>query len=145
MTIDWQATEAEHPARTAARASMDAASRGAKDEWLTLFAPNVILEDPVGPSPFDPEGKGHHGIDGISAFWDMAIAKVERFEFVIVDSFAAGSEVANTGTITSYLPGNMRLDAEGVFTYRVDADGKIVALRAFWELERAMATARPAS
>lgn len=32
--------------------------------------------------------------------------------------------------------------AEGVFTYRVDDDGKMIALRAYWELESATASAR---
>jgi hypothetical protein len=32
--------------------------------------------------------------------------------------------------------------AEGVFTYRVNDAGKMVALRAFWELDRATASAR---
>ena len=32
--------------------------------------------------------------------------------------------------------------AEGVFTYRVNDEGKIVALRAYWELDRATASAR---
>jgi steroid delta-isomerase len=36
-----------------------------------------------------------------------------------------------------------RVVAEGVFTYRVDDDGKIVALRAYWELDRAAASATP--
>ncbi|WP_197696413.1 hypothetical protein [Nocardia terpenica] len=32
------------------------------------------------------------------------------------------------------------LDAEGVFLYGVDEAGKIVAVRAFWEIERTMRT-----
>ena len=32
--------------------------------------------------------------------------------------------------------------AEGVFTYRVNDEGKMVALRAYWELDRATASAR---
>jgi steroid Delta-isomerase len=70
----------------------------------------------------------------------MAIANVERFEFDIRDSFAAGNEVANVGTITAFLPGGSRVDTEGVFVYRVNEDGLIVSMRAFWETERAMAT-----
>jgi hypothetical protein len=34
-----------------------------------------------------------------------------------------------------------RVVAEGVFTYRVNAEGKIVALRAYWELDKAAASA----
>ncbi|MQA07117.1 MAG: nuclear transport factor 2 family protein [Pseudonocardiaceae bacterium] len=140
--ITWNATEAAHPARDAARRSMNAVTAKDKETWLALFAEDAFIEDPVGPSPFDPEGKGHHGKDGISAFWDLAIAQVERFEFHIDDSFAAGDEVANVGTITTFLPGNMRVDTEGVFVYRVNDAGMIRSLRAFWELDRAMGTAR---
>ncbi|GAB3912950.1 nuclear transport factor 2 family protein [Kibdelosporangium lantanae] len=143
--VTWSATETEHPARTASRRSMDAVIRGAKDEWLALFAPDAVVADPIGPSPLDPTGKGHHGLDAIAAFWDKTIAQAERFEFAIDDSFAAGDEVANVGTISAYLPGGMRVDTEGVFTYRVGPDGLIRALRAFWEVDRAMATLRKAT
>ncbi|NKQ56780.1 SnoaL-like domain-containing protein [Amycolatopsis sp. K13G38] len=144
MTIEvcWDPEAEQPPARVAAWRSMNAVVRGAKDEWVSLFAPDGVVEDPVGPSMFDEEGKGHHGREGISGFWDLAIAKVERFDFVMRDSHAAGDEVANVGTITSYLPGGYRVDTDGVFVYRVDAEGLVVSMRAFWETERAMATAR---
>jgi steroid Delta-isomerase len=143
MGVDWSAPNGDHPARAASRRSMDAVSRGAKDEWLALFAPDAVVEDPVGPSIFDPNGTGHHGPDGLSAFWDATIGNADRIAFSVRDSFAAGDEVANVGTITSFLPDGSRLDAEGVFVYRVGSDGLIRSLRAFWEFERAMATLRP--
>jgi ketosteroid isomerase-like protein len=121
---------------------MDAVSRGAKDEWLALFADDAVVEDPVGVSMFDPAGDGHRGRAAISAFWDMTIGNAERIEFEIRDSFAAGDEVANVGTISTFLPGGSTLDADGVFVYRVNGDGLVVSLRAFWETERAMATLR---
>jgi ketosteroid isomerase-like protein len=124
---------------------MAAVTRRAKADWLTLFADDAVLEDPVGPSPFDPTGTGHHGREAISAFWDKAIALPDRFEFTIRDSFAAGNEVANVGTITAYLPGGTRIDTEGVFVYRVNEAGLIASLRAFWEQDRAMATLRPST
>ncbi len=139
--VTWSGPETTHPARTASRRSMDAVSRGAKEEWLDLFAADGVVEDPVGKSMFDPTGEGHRGRDAIAAFWDMTIGNVERFEFDIRDSFAAGNEVANVGTITTYLRGSI-VDTEGVFVYRVDDDGLIVSMRAFWETERAMATLR---
>jgi len=141
-TITWTASKVEHPARTASWRSMGAVVRGAKDEWLALFADDGVVEDPVGPSMFDLEGKGHHGKEGIAAFWDLAIALAERFEFAIHDSFAAGDEVANVGTISAFLPGGNRIDTEGVFVYRVGPDGLIKSMRAFWEVDRAMATLR---
>lgn len=142
--IIWTAPDAEHPARSASRRSMDAVVRKAKDEWLALFAPDAVIEDPVGPSMFDKAGTGHHGHAGISAFWDLTIANVERFVFTIRDSFAAGNESANVGTITTYLPGNTRVDTDGVFVYRVRDDGLILSMRAFWEIQRAMSTFRTA-
>lgn len=143
--VQWNASRQEHPARSAAWASMSAVTRGAKQEWVALFAPDAVVEDPVGPSMFDPEGRGHHGHEGIAAFWDLAIAQAERIEFRIEDSFAAGSEVANVGTITTHLPDGSAMDAEGVFVYRVDASGLIRSMRAFWEVDRAMATMRRGS
>jgi ketosteroid isomerase-like protein len=135
--------DADHPARAAARRSMDCVTRHAKDEWLALFADDAVVEDPVGPSPFDEAGAGHRGRDAIAAFWDATIATVERFEFRIADSFAAGDEVANVGTIVSHLPGGMALRTDGVFVYRVGPDGRLRSLRAFWEWDRAMATLAP--
>jgi steroid Delta-isomerase len=140
--VTWSGPETTHPARTASRRSMDAVSRGAKEEWLGLFAADGVVEDPVGVSMFDPTGGGHHGHEGIARFWDITIANVERFEFDVRDSFAAGSEVANVGTITTFLPGGNRVDTDGVFVYRVNEEGLIVSMRAFWETERAMATLR---
>jgi hypothetical protein len=133
----------EHPARVAGLASQAAARSKNKDAWLALFAPDGCVEDPVGPSGFDPEGKGHHGIEAISAFWDMAIAKTDSIEFLFDDSFACGNEVVFTGTIRTSIGGSL-IDADGVFTYKVNDEGKLLALRAFWEVDRAMTTARPA-
>ncbi|MBF6070309.1 nuclear transport factor 2 family protein [Nocardia farcinica] len=136
-------TVTDHPARTAGLASQAAVRARDKQAWLALFAPDAVVEDPIGPSGFDPEGKGHHGTEAIAAFWDKAIAPTESIEFLFGDSFACGNEVAFTGLIRSRLGGHV-IDAEGVFTYRVDAAGKLAALRAYWEVDRAMRTARPA-
>ncbi|RCW44550.1 ketosteroid isomerase-like protein [Halopolyspora algeriensis] len=142
--MHWTATREAHPARDAALASVHAVERGAKDEWVALFAPDAVVEDPVGTSPFDPEGRGHHGREGIAAFWDTAIAQASHIEFHIRDSFAAGHEVANVGFIRTFLPDGSSMDAEGVFVYSVGEDGLLRSMRAFWEFERAMTTMRPA-
>lgn len=133
----------EHPARIAARASQTAASSRRKDEWLALFAADARVEDPVGPSGFDPEGNGHNGRDAIARFYDMTIANTDKLEFLVDDVLVCGDECVNIGTIRTTMAGNL-IDAEGVFVYRVNSDGKIVSLRAFWEMDRAMKTVRPA-
>ncbi|WP_226437609.1 nuclear transport factor 2 family protein [Rhodococcus yananensis] len=134
----------EHPARVASRASQAAASGKRKDEWLALFADDACVEDPVGPSGFDPEGTGHRGHDAIAKFYDMTIANTDSLEFLVDDVLVCGDECVNIGTIRTTIAGQI-IDAEGVFVYRVNSDGKLVSLRAFWEVERAMKTARPVS
>jgi steroid Delta-isomerase len=72
----------------------------------------------------------------------MAIAP-SQLEFHFVQTFQCGNEEANVGHI-GIVAGGFRVVAEGVFTYRVNDDGMITALRAYWELDRATASARPA-
>ncbi len=109
-----------------------------KDAWLALYADDALIEDPVGPSPFDPKGAGHRGREHMSIFWDGTIAITECLDFEIHSSYAAGDEVANVGNITAHLPGGVQLNTQGVYVYRVDPGGLIKSLRAFWEFERAM-------
>jgi steroid Delta-isomerase len=133
-------TQTEHPVHAAGCRSREAAMARDKDAWLALFADDAIVEDPVGPSHFDPEGKGHRGRDEISAFWDKAIAP-NKLEFNFIDTFQCGNEEANVGNIV-ITTGGYQVTAEGVFTYKVNDEGKLVALRGYWELDRAAKTAR---
>jgi ketosteroid isomerase-like protein len=111
-----------------------------REAWLALWAEDGCVEDPVGPSWLDPTGQGHRGKQAIARFFDATIATVEGIRFEIEDSFAAGSEVANVGTIHLSLPGGTTARCEGVFVYAVDVDGLLVSLRAFWEVDRMTAT-----
>jgi ketosteroid isomerase-like protein len=140
--ITWLAPDGENPARRASQRSYAAVARKAKDEWLALFAEDAVLEDPVGPSFFDPQGNGHHGRDGIAAFWDLAIAPVVEFRFEIRDSFANGNACANIGTFSTLLEDGSRADTELIATYRLNDQGLIQAMAAHWEVERTMATLR---
>ena len=99
--IVWRAPDGDHPARRASQASYAAVVAKDKQRWLSLFADDAVLEDPVGPSFFDPEGSGHHGKEAIAAFWDAAIAPVAEFTFTIRDSFAGGNACANVGTFST--------------------------------------------
>lgn len=129
------------PAHEAGRRSREAAMARDKEAWLAVFADDAIVEDPIGPSHFDPEGKGHRGKEAIAKFYDMAIApSVLTFQFE--KTYQCGNEEANVGHIVIE-SGGYRVVAEGVFTYRVNADGKIVALRAYWELDKAAASTQP--
>lgn len=128
------------PVTLAGRRSREAAVARDKEAWLALFADDAIVEDPIGPSHFDPEGTGHRGKAAIAAFFDKAIAP-SQLEFHFEKTYVCGNEEANVGHIV-IVAGGYRVQAEGVFTYRVNTDGKIAALRAYWEVAAATAGAR---
>jgi ketosteroid isomerase-like protein len=138
--VSPQPTTTEHPARLASQRSIAAVQAKDKAAWLALFAEDAVVQDPVGTSFLDETGDGHRGHEAIGAFFDSNIAPVERIRFDLKDSFAAGDEVANVATIHMTLPGGATSRCEGVFVYRVRDDGKLVSLRAFWEVDRMMAT-----
>jgi ketosteroid isomerase-like protein len=134
-------TNPNAPVHLAGKRSREAAMARDKEAWLALFADDAVVEDPIGPSHFDPDGKGHRGKEAIAKFFDMAIAP-SQLEFNFAATHQCGNEEANVGNVVIVASG-YRVVAEGVFTYRVDDEGKIVALRAYWELDRATASATP--
>lgn len=143
--IVWDAPDGEHPARAASRRSYAAVAAGDLEAWLAAYAVDCCLEDPVGPSMFDPEGRGHHGHAGLRAFWAAAISPVASFRFVIRDSHANGATCANVGTITTTFPDGGQADTDLVMVYVVDEAGLITSMRAYWEPDRVLASYRPSS
>ena len=120
---------------------MAAVADGRKDEWLALFTPDAVVEDPVGPSMLDPEGKGHHGHEGIAKFWDTNFGAVSRFHFQVKDSFANGPCCANFVAITMWLGDDGRaMTVDGVMLYTVNDEGQLTSIKGYWEPSRAMAT-----
>jgi ketosteroid isomerase-like protein len=113
---------------------MAAVEAGDRDGWLALFTDDAVVEDPIGPSPLNPEGGGRRGKEAIAGFWDEVIS-MGRVRFTLRESYACGAECANVGRITTTLPDGNRSIVEGVYTYRVDDAGRIEALRAFWEFD----------
>jgi steroid Delta-isomerase len=121
-------------ARDLARRSQAAVNAKDRQAWLDLFAEDAVVEDPIGPSPFDPEGKGHRGATAIAAFYDNVIATGELITFEIERSYLCGLEVADVGIIRTTLAGGRHVAVvRGVYTYRSNGAGKIAALRAYWD------------
>ena len=58
-------------------------------------------------------------------------------------SHAGGDEVANVVTITTSFPDGSKAIVDTVVTYRVDDEGRLVALRAFWEFDQLRFEAAP--
>jgi steroid Delta-isomerase len=109
-----------------------------REAWLALWAPDALIQDPVGPSPFDPSGHGHRGPEAIAAFYDNIIAPNELITFEIAQSYQCGDEVADVGLIRTVLPGGKHVAVvHGVFTYRSNGSGLFAGMRAFWEFDQA--------
>ena len=129
-------------ARELARRSQAAVTARDRDGWLSLFASDAVVQDPIGPSPLDPEGAGYRGLAAIAAFYDNVIAPSERITFEIERSYLCGDEVADVGVIRTVLAGGRQVAVvRGVYTYRSNGEGKLAALRAFWEFDAVELTA----
>jgi steroid Delta-isomerase len=139
-TVSWAAPDGDHPARRAAQRSMAAVAAGRKADWIGLFTRDALVEDPVGPSMLDPEGKGHRGHGGIGRFWDECVGSVSQYHFQVKDSFANGPCCANIAAITMTLAGGAAMMVDCVIIYTVNGDGLITSIRAHWEPGRAIAT-----
>ena len=140
--ITWNAPDDDHPARTASMRSYSAVAKGDLAEWLTVYAEDAVLEDPVGPSMFDEQGRGHRGHAGIAAFWNLAIAPISKFEFEINDSFAnpGSNTCANIGRIKTSFPDGSYTTTELIMVYVVHDDGRVASMKAYWEPDRTMAS-----
>ena len=133
--MDGMERFADHPARAASIRSMEAVEAGDRDRWLAMFASDALIEDPIGPSPLNPSGEPRRGIAAVTDFYDTVIAGGE-VRFAIRESYAGGDEVANVGTISVTFPDGSRSVVDGVYTYRIDDAGRLLALRAFWEFDQ---------
>ncbi|NPC97073.1 nuclear transport factor 2 family protein [Nocardioides sp. zg-DK7169] len=140
--LTWNAATDPHPARLASQRSFSAVAKGDLEEWLTVYAEDAVLEDPVGPSMFDPEGRGHHGHAGLRAFWETAIAPIDRFEFTVTESFAnpGSNTCANLARIRTSFADGSHTTTDLITVYVIDDDGRVTSMRAFWEPERTMAS-----
>lgn len=126
--------DSKHPARLAAWRSIDAVARGDKQAWLDNFADDAIVEDPIGKSMIDPSGEGFRGKQAIESFWDKNISD-KRPMFSLQSSICSGNECANIGTLTIQFRNGLITQIYGVYTYRVNDAGKVVALRTYWEAD----------
>jgi len=85
--------------------------------------------------------KGQPDMMAIAAFYHTVIAPNERISFEIERSYLCGDEVADVGIIRTTLRGGRHeVVVRGVYTYRADHAGRLVALRAFWEFDAAEIT-----
>jgi steroid delta-isomerase len=140
--VIWNAPNDDHPARLASQRSYSAVAEKDLETWLTVYAEDCVLRDPVGPSMFDAEGKGHHGHEGITAFWRLTIDTIDRFEFTIDESFAnpGSNTCANIGRIRTTFADGSHTTTDLIMVYVIHDDGRVRSMDAYWEPERTMAS-----
>ena len=131
----WKEWNSSEPtlARAVAVRSMSAVEAGDRDGWLGLFVADAVVEDPIGPSPMNPSGEPRRGIDAIVEFYDNVIAMGECGSRSGSRTRRA-TNVPTSGRSPS-VPRRVEVAVEGVYTYRSDGNGRLVALRAYWEFD----------
>ena len=125
------------PAITAHKASIANSMAGNKAQWLEVFADNAVVQDPVGPSPFDPEGNGFKGKQRIAEFWDLMIGP-SNLSIVAHKRIACGDNIAAVNMTVTNDMGEMKSVVEMVVIYEENAAGKLISLKAYWDLEALM-------
>jgi ketosteroid isomerase-like protein len=134
MSIDLVINAPKTPARTASIESMKRSMAGDAKGWLDLFAEDAVVQDPYGPSPMDPEGKGHVGKAAIEKFC-AAYIKPDTIRFEIRQTLNGNGACVNVGTIFSKSPDGKMGWNEVINIYEVNEQGKITLLRSYWDFE----------
>ena len=95
-----------------------------KQAFLSTFAESTEQIDPVGT----PARVGKQAIGG---FWEAVFETCEHIEFQVRDLFVSGDEAALVFNILQHYRGGGGMMVDGVDVFRIDDDGKIVAVRGY--------------
>lgn len=111
-----------------------------KQTWLSLWAANHVIEDPVGSRPviggIPDRRSGTRGDSALSRFWDTFIA-TNDITFDVHNDFVSGSRVVRDVTIRTTLPSGATADTPAHLLYElVEENGevKIRRMAAHWEV-----------
>jgi steroid delta-isomerase len=132
--IRWKASRSAHPARVASWRAIDAITRSDKERYISLYAPDGVIHDPVGKSAVDPTGEGHRGHAALARFWDSQIATAGDLSFVVHTSVANDDQVANSFSMVMQLPTGDTRSMECIFIYRVNEAGLLLRVAGYWEV-----------
>lgn len=124
------------PALAASQASWRAVESDDREAWLALMADGVVIEDPIGAAPTNPDGTGVRGKDSVCDFYDNTIGKAVTRRILCEETFASSSpdEIAHILNLHFEFEGGFTSDVRGLFTYRVDGDGLLTNLRGYWNM-----------
>ncbi len=128
-----------HPAVLANMNSIKHAQAGNREEWLALYRDDAVVADPVGKSPFDPEGNGHVGKEAIAAFYDTVIGPANLTITPGKRTPSGEHFCAVPMTAENDMGNGVKTKVEMIAVYEVDDDGLIKSMKAYWdwsEMER---------
>lgn len=111
------------------------AQAGNKAAWLSLFADDAIVYDPVGPSGHDPGGRGFRGKARIGEFWDLMIGTGD-LTIVSHKRIPCGEHICACNVTAVNNLGGVKAVIEMIVTYEVDAAGKLTELKAYWDSDK---------
>ena len=110
--------------RQAVEHYLEAWKRKDKTLFLSLFAKEATLEDPVG-SP------SHQGHEALGAFWERVTGLGLDMEAELHRIVCCGDECIADFTMRS-TQGGMGMAVRIVDHFRFNAKGKFISMRAFW-------------
>lgn len=102
---------------------VDGFERGDLDALVSLFAPDATVEDPVGTPP-------KRGIDEIRDFYAVSVATGAKLE-LLGEPRCAAAYVAFPFAVKLEWQGTRQV-IEVIDTFRINDDGKITEMRAFF-------------
>ena len=108
---------------------IDAYAQTDRAAFLALWAPDGVLEDPVGTP-------AHEGTDALGAFWDGARELADRIILKLDRAVIAGGEAAVTIEINAHM-GESGLVMPAVDIMRFNDDGLLTSVRAYWDMSTA--------
>jgi hypothetical protein len=114
-----------HPARRAVERHAELWNARDREAWLSLYADDVVFEDPVGKAP-------KHGRAAAEGSWDNSLRPGREWTLVPQRIITGGDEAVvdmrNEGVVDG-----VRAVVEGIEVWKVDDAGKVVHVRAFFE------------
>ena len=126
----------QHPALVASQASWRCVQAHDKQGWLDLMADDVHIEDPIGAAITNAGGGGIRGKDAVAEFYDRNIAE-NNLSITCEQTFLASSdlEVAHVLSLRSEFANGVSSTVRGIFTYRVNDEGKLASMRGYWRID----------
>lgn len=116
------------------KAYVDGLNAGDADAVIALFAPEAVIEDPVGT----PEKRGPE----IAAWFRRAAEMRARLELSTPIRGSHGLAAAMAFTVTTRFDGKLRT-TRSLDTVRLDEQGRIVRLEGYWGPEDVEVRADP--